>query len=51
VCHSPLGLWVCLLFLAKRKTAYMTPTEPRNACIKLLAEIDQMIAECEDLAF
>ena len=28
----------------------MTPSERRTACIKLLAEIDQLIAECEDLA-
>jgi hypothetical protein len=28
----------------------MTPTERGNACIRLLAEIDQLIAECEDLA-
>ena len=28
----------------------MTPTERRTACVKLLAEIDQLIAECEDLA-
>lgn len=28
----------------------MTPTERRQACIKLLAETDQLIAECEDLA-
>lgn len=27
----------------------MTPAERRTACIKLLAEIDQLIAECEDL--
>ena len=28
----------------------MTPAERRTACIRLLAEIDQLIAECEDLA-
>lgn len=28
----------------------MTPAERRAACLRLLAEIDQLIAECEDLA-
>lgn len=27
----------------------MTPAERRTACIKLLAEIDQAIADCEEL--
>jgi len=28
----------------------MTPSKRRAACIRLLAEIDQLIAECKDLA-
>jgi hypothetical protein len=28
----------------------MTPADRRDALIRLLAEIDQLIAECEDLA-
>ena len=28
----------------------MAPCQRRTACIRLLAEIDQLIAECEDLA-
>ena len=36
---------VCLLLLAKHQAAGMIRAERRAACIKLLAEIDQLTAE------